>query len=238
MIKPSACVAVMFALGFIGYVEAKEPPPRPQPKLAAALRNPQVKAVIKSVEQQCLQRTVYMIGPRKARRLAELVRDKKPKIVVECGAAIGYSGLWIAAELKALGAGKLITIEIDPDRAAEARKNFEKAGLADFVEVMTGDAREAVKKIKGPVDFLFIDCNYGNYHPCFVGIENQLADGATIAADNVGIGAAGMADYLKLVRSRYASKTEWFDLELPWAKRDAMEISVFLNPLPDSQALA
>jgi predicted O-methyltransferase YrrM len=76
-----------------------------------------VQAVIDEVDKICRQQTVYMIGPEKAKRLAELVRQKKPGLVVECGTAIGYSGLWIARELKAAGTGKLITIEIDQDHA-------------------------------------------------------------------------------------------------------------------------
>jgi predicted O-methyltransferase YrrM len=44
-----------------------------------------------------------MAGPEKARRLAELVWQKRPKRVVECGTGIGYSGLWIARDLKASG---------------------------------------------------------------------------------------------------------------------------------------
>ena len=36
-----------------------------------------------------------------------------------------------------------------------------------------------------------------------------------------------MNDYLDLIRSRYESSTEWFDLDLPWEKRDAMEITIF-----------
>ena len=35
-----------------------------------------------------------------------------------------------------------------------------------------------------------------------------------------------MKDYLELVRSIYESKTEWFDIDLPWGQRDAMEITV------------
>jgi hypothetical protein len=34
-----------------------------------------------------------------------------------------------------------------------------------------------------------------------------------------------MKDYLDFVRSKYHSRTEWFDLDVPWAKRDAMEIT-------------
>ena len=187
--------------------------------------NREVQPVIEEVDRICREKTVYMIGPKKAERLAELVRQKKPKIVVECGTAIGYSGLWIARELKAAGQGKLITIEINEHRSREARDNFRRAGLAEVVDARVGDARKLVREIKEPVDFLFIDCNYANYYPCLVGIEDQLTDGAVIVADNVGIGAAGMKDYLDHVRSKYRSKTEWFDIELPWGDRDAMEVT-------------
>lgn len=184
-----------------------------------------VQAVIDDVEKECLQRTVYMIGRKKAVRLAELVRQRKPKLAVECGTAIGYSGLWIARELERAG-GKLITIEISPDRAREARENFQRAGLADVVTSKVGDARQVVKQIDGPIDFVFIDCGYSNYLPCLAGLEDKLSDGAVVVADNVGIGAAGMADYLKHVRQKYESHTEWFDTGLPWADRDAMEVTV------------
>ena len=196
-------------------------------KLSQLQRKPgNVQRVIQEVDKLCREKTVYMIGPKKAKRLAELVRKKKPKVVVECGTAIGYSGLWIARELKAAGRGKLITIEIDADRAKQAQANFERAGLADVIEVRIGDARQLTSKIEGTVDFLFIDCNYSNYYPCFRGIENRLAAGAVVVADNVGIGASGMKDYLDHVRSQYRSKTEWFDIDLPWGKRDAMEVTM------------
>jgi predicted O-methyltransferase YrrM len=182
--------------------------------------------VIAEVEKLCLAETVYMVGPEKAKRLAELVRAAKPEVVVECGTAAGYSGLWIARELKAAGKGKLITIEIDPQRAKQAEGHFRKAGLEKFVEVRVGDARKLVKEVAGPIDFAFIDCNASNYYPCLEGMKDRLRDGATVVADNAGITEGGMKDYLEYVRKHYESRTEWFDLSLPWAKRDAMEISV------------
>jgi predicted O-methyltransferase YrrM len=198
-----------------------------KPAVADRPGDEKVEAVIADVDRECRRRTIYMIGPEKARRLAELVRQKRPKRVVECGTAIGYSGLWIARELKALGEGKLITIEIDPNRVHEAEENFRRAGLAEFVEVKLGDATELVKSIEGPVDFLLLDCNFANYDPAFVGIEDKLSEGARIVADNVGVGAHGTADYVQRVRSRYNSCIEWFDTDLPWHKRDAMEITTF-----------
>ena len=184
-------------------------------------------AVIDDVEKECLRESVPMVGRPKAERLAALVRKAKPQVVVECGTALGYSGLWIARELKKADRGKLITIEIDPKTAKRAEANFRRAGLADYVTVKAGDAREVVKTLEGPIDFLFLDCGYSNYHPCFVALEKKLRPGATVVADNVGIDSAGsMNNYLKLVRGKYESRTEWFDVNLPWAKRDAMEVTL------------
>ena len=92
--------------------------------------------------------------------------------------------------------------------------------------VKVGDARKVVKEIKGPIDFVFIDCGYSNYYACLKGLQKELSGGATIVADNVGVGPGGMKEYLDEVRSKYKSKTEWFDVNLPWGKRDAMEVSV------------
>jgi len=212
------CVACLILAGGMAAEETAE--------TQAKNDNDPARAVIDEVEKSCIERPVYMIGRNKAQRLAELVRRAKPRVVVECGTAIGYSGLWIARELKAAGRGKLVTIEISPERAREAEANFRKAGLDEYVTVKVGDARKVVKDIQGPVDFVFIDCGYANYYPCLVGLEDKLSDRAVVVADNAGIGARGMDDYLKHVRSEYKSRTEWFDLDVPWAKRDAMEVSI------------
>ncbi len=208
-------LCVIFACGPLG----AEPDPK-------TTDGDPAQAVIDDVEKICKEGPVYMIGRKKAVRLAELVRQARPELVVECGTALGYSGLWIARELKAAGKGKLITIEISPERAKQAEANFRKAGLEEFITVKVGDAREVVKQIKGPVDFLFVDCGGSNYYACLKGIQAELRGGATIVADNAGISAGGMKDYFEEVRSKYQSRIEWFDLDLPWAKRDAMEISV------------
>jgi predicted O-methyltransferase YrrM len=46
----------------------------------------------------------------------------------------------------------------------------------------------------GPIDFLFLDCNFENYYPCFLAVESRLANEALVVADNVGVGADEMAD--------------------------------------------
>lgn len=183
--------------------------------------------VLQEVDERCREQHIPMLGSEKAEFLAELVQDAQPTLVIECGTAIGYSGLWVVAALRATGKGRLVTVEIDTGRAHEARENFRSANVANLIDSRIGDATEVLKTINEPVDFLLLDNNYSNYFPCFRAIESRLTDGATVVADNVGIGAAGMAAYLSHVRSHYVSSTHWFETDLPWVKRDAMEVTIY-----------
>jgi len=207
------------------YIKNLESAPKPTDDPRAGT-NDRVQAVIDELEKSCIKRKIRLLAPEKAQRLAELLRQAKPRTVVECGTAVGYASLWIARELKAAGRGKLTTIEIVPSLAREAEANIRKAGLADYVTVRVGDARKLVKELKGPIDLVLLDCLPRNYHACFIGLEYKLEDGAIVVADNAGYGARGMADYLKYVRTKYKSTTEWFYIDLPWAKRDAIEVTI------------
>ncbi|MGQ9632295.1 MAG: O-methyltransferase [bacterium] len=186
-----------------------------------------IESIIIEVERDCRMRGIPLLGPHKARFLAEQVRRTRPRVAVECGTAIGYSGLWILKAMRDSGGGRLLTFEIDPRRAKEAKRNFARAEVDDMVEIRVGDARNLLGYVKDSVDFLFLDNNYPNYLPCFRAIEPRLRDGAIVVADNAGIGGWGMRDYLNLVRSRYKSTLHWFEIDLPWGNRDAMEVTIF-----------
>jgi predicted O-methyltransferase YrrM len=183
--------------------------------------------VIAEVDAECRRRSIPMLGAEKASRLAELIRETRPRLVVEVGTAIGYSGLWVADVLRELGQGRLITFEQDSERAAEAGKNFRRAGVDRLITQYVGDARESLAEVKDPIDLLFLDGGFANYYPCFLRGRDRLRDGALLVADNAGVGAAEMADYLEYVRQHYDSRTEWFETDLPWNPRDAMEITVY-----------
>ena len=183
--------------------------------------------VLQEVDERCREQHIPMLGPEKAEFLANLVQKAEPTLIVECGTAIGYSGLWMVAALKSGGRGRLITVEIDINRAHEAQENFRRANVQEWVDSRIGDATEVLGTIRKPVDFLLLDNNYSNYFPCYRAIESQLIDGAIVVADNVGIGAAGMEDYLNHVRAHYESRTHWFETDLPWVKRDAIEVTIY-----------
>jgi predicted O-methyltransferase YrrM len=183
--------------------------------------------VIAAVDAECRRRSIPMLGPQKAARLVEWIRQARPTLVVEVGTAIGYSGLWIAETLRQLGAGRLLTFELDEERAKEAAENFRRGGVDHVITQYQGDARELLREVAGAIELLFLDGGFGNYYPCFQACRDKLRDGALLVADNAGIGAAEMADYLDFVRRHYDSRTEWFETDLPWNPRDAMEISVY-----------
>jgi len=80
--------------------------------------------------------------------------------VLEIGTFRGYSGIWIALGLEQTG-GRLTTIDIDPERVKESRGNFEKAGLADRITNLEGDAHQLAKTVDGPFDMVFLDADKG-----------------------------------------------------------------------------
>jgi len=185
-----------------------------------------IQELIQEADAECRRLSIPMLGPHKAAYLCELIREEQPKVVVEVGTAIGYSGLWIARTLRELGQGKLITLEQDDARADQAMRYFRRGGVEHIITLLRGDARTRIAEIDNTIDFLFLDGGFENYHPCLLACREKLRDGAMLVADNAGIGAAEMADYLALVRRSGESRTEWFETDLEWNPRDAMEITV------------
>ena len=81
--------------------------------------------VLQEVDERCREQHIPMLGSEKAEFLADLVQKAGPNLIVECGTAIGYSGLWMVAVLKSAGRGRLITIEIDTDAPTKHRKTLD-----------------------------------------------------------------------------------------------------------------
>ena len=86
--------------------------------------------VLQSVFQQCRDQGIPMLGQEKAEFMATLVREARPDLVVECGTAIGYSGLWIARELQQAGKGSLITIVHSGWRSGASRSSCGRGGAS------------------------------------------------------------------------------------------------------------
>lgn len=103
--------------------------------------------------------------------------------ILEIGTAIGYSGIWLARALPP--DGMLITMEVDPKRAEEARRNFARAGLAERATVMVGDASRMLHKVSGPFDLIFQDGDKQLYVPLLAPLIELLRPGGLLMTDNV-----------------------------------------------------
>jgi len=129
--------------------------------------NEEEKMILSVLEDMNLNQSAGMMNvpPTDGRLLRLFTEATGAKHVVEIGTSNGYSGIWFCLALRATG-GKLTTHDIDEGRAALARRNFERAGVENIVTLVMGNAHETVKKIKEPIDILFIDADkegYGDY---------------------------------------------------------------------------
>jgi predicted O-methyltransferase YrrM len=138
--------------------------------------------------------------------LYDLVVKKGFKRGLEIGTSTGHSGIWIAWAMSKTG-GKLITLEIDRDRHETAKRNFEAAGVAPFVDARLGDAHALVPALQGPFDFVFSDADKGWYTQYFKDLEGKMALGGCFTAHNVLDGFAGVGEFLDYVRSRPGFET-------------------------------
>ena len=115
--------------------------------------------------------------------LAEMVGARR---VLEIGTLGGYSAINLARGMAEEGV--LISLEIDERHAEVARKNIERAGLGEKIEIRVGDARELlaelVERDERPFDLVFIDADKEGY-PEYLEWSMRLSrPGSLILADN------------------------------------------------------
>jgi predicted O-methyltransferase YrrM len=130
------------------------------------------------------------VPPEDGRLLRLLTESMGAKHVVEIGTSTGYSGIWIGLALQKTG-GKLTTYEIDAQRAATARANFERAGMSDVIVLIEGDAHEEVPKLNESIDILFLDADKQGYIDYLDKLLPLVRPGGLVVAHNI---TPGMAD--------------------------------------------
>src|SRR5438132_14056246 len=111
---------------------------------------PERSPVMREMEELAARDNVPIVHWETGRLLAALCRAMDP-VVLEVGTAIGYSTLHMAEQLDR---GRVVTLELDPARAGQARDFFARAGVSDRIELVEGDARETIPGLDGPFDLL------------------------------------------------------------------------------------
>jgi len=87
--------------------------------------------------------------------LRTLITTVKPELVVETGAFLGVSTLWIAEGLKQNGFGKIISCELDPVVFTKAQEKIASSGVSEWIELRNESSLEM--KVDGTIDLLFSD---------------------------------------------------------------------------------
>ncbi|MCY4571578.1 MAG: O-methyltransferase [Gemmatimonadetes bacterium] len=124
------------------------------------------------------------LPPATARALQLLVRAAGVRRAVEVGTLAGYSAIWIARALPE--GGKLVTLEINPEHAAVARRSLKDAGVADRVEVRVGDGAGLLDALgpDGSFDLVFVDADKERYTQYLGEAARLLRPGGLFVADN------------------------------------------------------
>jgi caffeoyl-CoA O-methyltransferase len=169
--------------------------------------------ILNALADMARQRTpgAANVPPGDGRILRVLAESLGAKHVVELGTSTGYSGVWFCLALRQTS-GKLTTFEIDAGRAAEARRNFQKAGVAELVTLVEGDAHEKVKEVQGPVDLVFLDADKTGYVDYLTKLLPLVRPGGLIVAHNMSEHQADPA-YGKAITTNPNLETVFLNLE-------------------------
>jgi predicted O-methyltransferase YrrM len=137
------------------------------------------------IEQQLEHDRTPAIGPAVGRLVSLLLRISRCEDVLELGTAIGYSTIWLARGCS----GRVVTLETDHERAAQARSNLERAGLRDRVQVVEEDALEHLARTGEKWDCVFNDLlnsfpDESAVERCFELSLDRLNPGGLLLADN------------------------------------------------------
>ena len=155
------------------------------------------KRILAVIDRMAKSHETYLSVPEQDGKALRLLTEAiDANNVVEIGTSTGYSGLWFCLALQKTG-GHLTTFEIDRQRAAQARKHFEAAGVEKIVTLIEGDAHEEVAKLKPPIDIVFIDADKSGYVDYLNKLLPLVRENGLLLAHNVDM----VPEYVKAVQA-------------------------------------
>ncbi|MEP2102236.1 MAG: O-methyltransferase [Parasphingorhabdus sp.] len=127
------------------------------------------------------------VSSAQGRMLELLARGVRAKYILEIGTLGGYSAISLARALP--DDGHLVSLELEPQYAALARTNIERAGLSDKVEIIVGEAISSLAALEESdrprFDFIFVDADKENYAAYLDHAIRLSRPGAMLVFDNV-----------------------------------------------------
>lgn len=140
-----------------------------------------------------LPMAAMQISPEQGQFMALLVKLLGATRTIEVGVFTGYSALAVALALPE--AGHVLACDINEDYTSVARRYWQRAGVADKIDLHLAPATETLRKKieageQGSYDFAFIDADKTGYRQYYEQCLKLLRPGGLIAIDNVLWGGA------------------------------------------------
>ncbi|MBZ6232759.1 O-methyltransferase [Streptomyces olivaceus] len=152
---------------------------------ATSLRDDQVLAGLRAETATVPAAQALQVMPEEGQLLALLVGLTRARAVLEIGTFTGYSTLCMARALPA--GGRLVTCDIAAKWPEMGRPFWERAGVADLIDVRIGDARATLAALRAEgaeFDFVFVDADKAGYPGYYEESLPLLRPGGLIVVDN------------------------------------------------------
>ena len=129
--------------------------------------------------------SVMQIGTAQGAFMTMLASLLQPRFAVEIGTFTGYSALCVAKALPP--GGRLLCCDVSEEWTAIARDHWERAGLADRIELRIAPALDTLRSLpdEPAVDFAFIDADKQSYIAYYEELVPRLSERGVILVDNV-----------------------------------------------------
>ena len=150
---------------------------------------------IEQIKQKAIENHIPIIMDDTLEKIEEILKQEKPKRILEIGTAVGYSAIRFSKYLQENG--YIDTIERDEERIKEAKQNIKDMELEGTIHIFEGDALEILPTLKGPYDMVFIDAAKGKYPIFLQEALRMLKVNGIIIGDNVLYKGYVMSDYNK-----------------------------------------
>ena len=138
---------------------------------------------LSKIEAEARVNHVPIVKPETKELLRTLVLLKKPMKILEVGAAVGFSSLYMNRYQPE--GGTIITIERNEKRIKKAKENIKNQGKEEQITLLEGDAIEILKGLDGSFDLIFVDAAKGQYIHFLPDVLRLLAPDGLLFSDNV-----------------------------------------------------
>ena len=153
------------------------------------------KEELEKIKEEAIKENIPIIMDDTLEVIAKILKEIKPKRILEIGTAVGYSAMCFSEYLSEDGC--IDTIERDVHRVIEAKENIKKVEVENKINIYEGDAVEILPTLNEKYDVVFIDAAKGKY-PFFLKESiRMIRNGGIIFADNILYKGYVMSDYNK-----------------------------------------